>query len=153
MQGDNPSFDKAECNRAAKLIAEELNENTLKALAQIYKIVKAIGPDQALDFLQKTKDLEAAGGVLTLDGSRRRSPGGAFFFLVHGKYPDLRERRFQNRKRTANTHARVAEAKPKEQPAPQTKEFTWNDRIAALDAIGIQKGHLATVKITLIGRP
>ena len=53
----------------------------------IEKIVYTIGVERTQEFLQKTLEIEAAGGQKTADGSRRRSPGGVFFYMVRTSLP------------------------------------------------------------------
>lgn len=59
-------------------IASQLNESNT---AQIGRVVEAIGPEIALELLERTLALEAAGGLLRRSG-QRRTPGGVFFKLV-----------------------------------------------------------------------
>ena len=54
-------------------------------VALIQRIVARIGPDAALAFLAEALATEAAGGLLTSEGTRRRTPGGVFFYLVRGR--------------------------------------------------------------------
>lgn len=147
-----PLFDKAECKRVVTLIAEQLHETDPQALYQLHRIVRVVGPEQALVELQQTLEVEASGGVMTLDGSRRRTPGGAFFFQVHGKYPRTRVKKPQGKKPAQETPAGNTKEGKTEQPQ-KPAPFVWADRIRALDEIGAEKGQATTVKITLIGRP
>lgn len=54
-------------------------------VALIRRIVARIGPDVSLAFLAEALAIEAAGGLLASDGSRQRTPGGIFFYLVRGR--------------------------------------------------------------------
>lgn len=75
-------------------------------VALIRRIVARIGPDAALAFLAEALATEAAGGLLTSDGSCRRTPGGVFFYLVRGRLaPRDRWKLWpQDRPRTQTTH-------------------------------------------------
>ncbi len=59
-------------------IAEHLGETEPEPLQLLRKVVKKLGPEQALAFLEETQEIEAQGGLLLPDGSRRRTPGGVF---------------------------------------------------------------------------
>ncbi|XP_045928328.1 phosphorylated adapter RNA export protein [Micropterus dolomieu] len=48
----------------------------------IERVVQAIGRKKAIELLGETATLEEAGGVYTLDGSRRRTPGGVYLNLL-----------------------------------------------------------------------
>lgn len=48
----------------------------------IQKVVEVLGEPMAMRLLNETLDVEAADGLMTCNGSRRRSPGGVFFHLV-----------------------------------------------------------------------
>lgn len=63
-------------------IAKALGETDEVPLTQIDGVVRALGEDQSLKLLEETKSIEAKGGMMLPDGSRKRSPGGVFFFLA-----------------------------------------------------------------------
>ncbi len=69
---------------AVKTIAEKLGEVEREPLKKLKAVVKILGPDQALALCEKALEVEQQGGMLTQDGTRRRSPGGVFFYLVRG---------------------------------------------------------------------
>lgn len=60
-------------------LAAQLGEQEQAALQVV---VKALGSEPALALLQETLSVEANGGMMLPDGSRRRTPGGVFFFLA-----------------------------------------------------------------------
>lgn len=41
-----------------------------------------IGKEKAIHFFQKTRKIEEDGGMLIMNGSRRRTTGGVYFWLV-----------------------------------------------------------------------
>jgi hypothetical protein len=132
-------------------IAEQLGEHEAEPLRQLRTIVKRLGTEQALAFLKEALDIEERGGLMVTDGSRRRTPGGVFFYLVRTKGPKEVRRLFFKHKvaQTAQGAAQASTAPTPSIPAP----FTWTDRIAVLDEISTEKGTMRTVKITVIGRP
>jgi phosphorylated adapter RNA export protein len=73
-----------------KHIAETLQEVNLLL---IKKVVDVIGPERAKEFLQKTLEVEAAGGLMLPDSSRRRTPGGVFFYTVRRNIPQEEQQR------------------------------------------------------------
>lgn len=48
----------------------------------IERVVKVIGKKKAIELLGETAMLEESGGVYTMDGSRRRTPGGVYLNLL-----------------------------------------------------------------------
>lgn len=48
----------------------------------IVRVVDVIGKKKAIELLGETATLEESGGVYTMDGSRRRTPGGVFLNLL-----------------------------------------------------------------------
>jgi phosphorylated adapter RNA export protein len=81
-----PNPDKA----LIKHIAETLQEGNVLLIKQV---VEVIGPERTQEFLQKTLEIEAAGGLMTTDSKRRRTPGGVFFYTVRGGIPKEEQRR------------------------------------------------------------
>ena len=71
-----------------RYIATQLGEKEAWPLRLIHVIVKYLGTDQALAFLHKTLEIEQKGGMMCADGSRRRSLGGVFFYLVKTQGPE-----------------------------------------------------------------
>jgi len=136
MSDEHPATNMT-ADEVEQTIAEHLGETGPEPLQLLHKRVKKLGPEQALAFLKKTQEIEAQGGLLLSDGSRRRTPGGVFFYLIRTKAP--RPVRFL-----------FWQHKPAQTASPA---FTWADRVTALDEIGAEKGAASTVKITVIGRP
>ena len=63
-------------------IATTLGETESVPLMHLRRIVQTLGPERALQLLEQAQTVEAQGGLMVLDGSRRRTPGGVFFRLV-----------------------------------------------------------------------
>jgi hypothetical protein len=63
-------------------IATTLGETESVPLMHIRRIVQTLGPDRALELLNQAVAVESQGGLMLLDGSRRRTLGGVFFRLV-----------------------------------------------------------------------
>lgn len=67
---------------AAQQIAAALGETALGPTKQIDVIVRLLGEETALAILEQATTIEAGGGLLLPDGSRRRTFGGVFFRLA-----------------------------------------------------------------------
>ena len=74
-------MDRAE---AVQTIAAKLGEVEREPLKKLKAVVKILGPEQALALCEKALDIDRGEGMFTRDGSRRRTPGGVFFYLVRG---------------------------------------------------------------------
>ena len=141
MSDEQPATNMT-ADEVEQTIAGHLGETGPEPLQLLHTVVKKLGPEQALAFLKETQEIEAQGGLLLPDGSRRRTPGGVFFSLVRTRAPRPVCFFFWQHK-PAQTAA----------SPPALPAFTWADRITALDEIGAEKGAASTVKMTVIGRP
>ncbi len=130
----------------AATIAQELGETQSVPINQIRRIVQRLGPEAALAVLEETKQIEAQGGLMLPDGSRRRTPGGVFFFLVRQRIsPEDRAVIFPGwPKRSKPEAPRASTATPAAQPAAP---------VVPPETLPNLSGEVRTVKITLIGRP
>ncbi|XP_067004622.1 phosphorylated adapter RNA export protein [Anabrus simplex] len=61
----------------------------------ILRVVQILGKEKAISLYRKCKEIEAAGGMLVLNGSRRRTPGGVFLTLIKRDSDITRENRNQ----------------------------------------------------------
>src|SRR5437588_261478 len=96
-------------------LAEVLQEPNRPFLAQV---LRTLGPERTADILVDTLQQEAAGGVLTKDGTRRRTPGGVFFQCVRERAtPHERQRLFP----------RTAPQPGQRRQAGQRQALTWED--------------------------
>jgi hypothetical protein len=139
QQHSSTSTTHAERDEVVKTIASELGEHEEEPRLLLRRLVKRLGTEQALAFLRETVAIEEAGGMLLPDGSRRRTKGGVFFYLVRTKGPKEVRRLFFTHK--VAQASRGAPASASSAPTPPTPApFTWADRVAALDAIGTEKG-------------
>ncbi|KAG8230478.1 hypothetical protein J437_LFUL013519 [Ladona fulva] len=68
----------------AKDIAAKLNEEKedLITVLSTVKVVRILGKERSIGLFDRTKKIEEDGGMTTLQGSRRRTPGGIFLFLL-----------------------------------------------------------------------
>ncbi len=124
-------------------IARHLNETLDGPVRQIRMVVTHMGVEFAREVLRETMAIESTGGMLTADQSRRRTPGGVFFYLAKGKMP-------------AEARAIIF---PLPHQAKRVPVVPWEDRLAiarqALEASAAgESGSLTALpRLTLIGRP
>ncbi len=146
--------------RATQEIAVQLSETERGPRGQVGRVVGRLGADRARAFLTRTQEIEAAGGLMLPDGSRRRTPGGVFFHLVRADDTLSREDRVSifPPQFGRNGRTKAASAAPTlATPAPSTSapSPTWADDDYRRIMAGLQQeiGRATTVKITVIGRP
>jgi hypothetical protein len=149
----------------AEQIAAQLGEAEVEPRKTIYRAVKKLGRDQAQLFVQKALEIESAGGLMVPNGSRRRTIGGIFFFLIKTEVPaDVTRHIFPRRlpphlRKNALPRELQAAKEMTPPPAPEAMPaaeppFVWEDRIVVLAEIAIEeRGEIKSVKVTLIGRP
>ncbi len=106
-----PTRANNETHAMTKQIIEQLGEDPT-AQSRIERVVRLGGVEFVRSILEETMAIEAAGGMMTADGERRRTPGGVFFYLVRGRVSDnMRHEMFYARK----------EKKAEPQPSDQEK--------------------------------
>jgi PHAX RNA-binding domain len=124
----------------AKLV-QALQESNTDLLT---KVLRTLGQDRCRAILAETLTREAHGGMLTKDGTRRRTPGGVFFQLV-------KERATKQERRGLFPRPALQQG-PAQPQAPQTLTWTEVQTILAMLATH-PAGEARTMKLTLIGRP
>jgi hypothetical protein len=127
------------------LIADELGETAPPARAQLRRMAAACGIVFLWRVLDETRRIEAAGGLFTQDGARRRSPGGVFFYLAkrqlaqEGRGDDMARVFYPSQEPVVYRHPRA---------------LRWSERLT-LDIHRQQPAEAKRVKttITLSGEP
>jgi PHAX RNA-binding domain-containing protein len=158
QQPETPTTHSQELAEVTTTIAEQLGETEAAPISQIRRAVKALGTEQALALLKETRIIEAQGGLMLPDASRRRTAGGVFFYLIRTAVPkQVRTRIFlpppQKQSDTRQPEQAAPPSATAVTQAPALPAFTWADRVAVLDEISTQKGMVTAVKIILVGRP
>lgn len=123
-------------------LANALGETAPLALYQLRQVVRRGGVDIVREILARTQEIEASGGMMVLDGSRRRTAGGVFFLLAA-------ERNLLAR----SAAPRRLGATPAARPAPPPPPWPWEERINIVRETEGHIGEASTVKITVVGRP
>jgi hypothetical protein len=123
----------------AEAIAARLSEPNL---VLIRRVLRVIGADRTMAVVEAALALEAEGGMLVKDGSRRRTPGGTFFALVRQGL-SVRQRHL--------IFPWVMPPRPRES-AP--RRVTWAELQALVhNDTDSQTGSATTMKLSLVGRP
>jgi hypothetical protein len=115
------------------VIADELGETETQPRGQLRAIVDALGDDAAQALLAEVQQIEADGGMLLPDGSRRRTPGGVFFHLAFARLTlDQRRKIYRRRSQQAPSDA-------------------WAERAEWIAEARNEIEEATTVKVTLVG--
>jgi hypothetical protein len=89
---------------------------------RVLRVVRWGGIEFAQAVAEEALAVEAEGGMMTLDGSRRRTPGGVFFYLARGRLSKpLRRKVFYFYKRKKKKAATPDQEQEPEQPEPAVK--------------------------------
>jgi hypothetical protein len=140
---------------SANAIAAQLGETDPAPQATIWRIVRTIGIERTQALVAQALEVQAKGGMLIPDGSRKRTLGGIFFYLVRTQLPDdeaihiNRAWRWQQWKQRQPKKPKSAAA-PAPPPLPP---FMWEDAELIITEITAHAGDATTVKVTVIGRP
>lgn len=122
-------------------IAAKLGETEKGPRYLIADIITHCGVEFAEDVLKETFEVEANGGLMTNNQTRRRTPGGVFFYLAKGRLdPETRQKVFPDRKK-------LEQARQLTLPS-----FEWEERTSILAKIQKQ-GVAEDVRVTLVGHP
>jgi len=139
----------------ARAFAAVLGETLPPPLRIITRVVDRLGPARARALLGQALTVEAQGGLTLPDGTRR-TPGGTFFFLVRTSDTITRADKEYIFPRRAVTTGGAAAVGGGSTPAPASPApLTWTDETirALMPQLQQDPGRIATVKITVIGRP
>lgn len=143
-----------EQQQAVVRIAQALGETAPGPRGQIRAIVRLCGPEQAQTWLEQVQAIEADGGMLTEDGTRRRSPGGVYFKIVRDALFKAGQKELVAEifwKRGARQTAGASTSGAPRATAPASTG--WADRGPLIAESRSGAGKVTTVKVTVIGRP
>lgn len=130
------------------LVEEIAHALTEKNVELIKTAVEVIGAERAQALLQQALAVEAQGGMLTSDESRRRTPGGVFFQLVRkGISKEERKAIFPVVRPPKKKRAKATT------PKAPTPSITWEEAKAMIAQAIKATGDARTVKLNLVGRP
>lgn len=127
-------------------LIDTLGEYNRIARTRIARIIAAIGLDLARELLREAHAIEANGGMLTLDGTRRRTFGGVWIRLA--------KERMTDEQWIAVFGYPRGTPRPRSMPAPPAEPpWTWADRRSFVAEAAEEKGDTHKMKVQLIGRP
>jgi hypothetical protein len=150
---------------ATAAIAAQLGETVGGPRATIWRIVRTIGPERAHAFVAQALEVEANGGMMVPDGSRRRTLGGVFFYLVRTQISDeeavainvlwrsAAQRRQLGVRSKPPRRTTDTSAPPVPPPPPTLPPFVWDEAAPIIAELTAHVGEASTVKVTVIGRP
>jgi PHAX RNA-binding domain-containing protein len=146
---DNEELSKDEIWAITKELSNTLNEKAAGARHQIANIVRYCGVEFVRTAVKDALEVEAQGGMMLPDNSRRRTLGGVFFYLARTRTESpLREQLFDRK------HKKKKPQKPEEpESGPTYPPFVWEERLAIIESLRGEQGEISTVKVVLIGRP
>ncbi len=106
----------------AKEIADALGETEDAPCRQILRLVRVCSPGFAKTIMAEALEMEAGGGLMVNDGTRRRTQGGVFFYLARGRMSyDSQGAIFPRRKDKKKREAEIAERKAKAEEKKKKK--------------------------------
>jgi hypothetical protein len=103
-------------SRHANKISRKLKEKELRYRKQVSKIIYLCGHDFADEVFEQTLEVEANGGMMILNGKRRRTPGGVFVYLAKGRMTDEQYLAFVGKPRNKKTAAVSPTQEPPSEP-------------------------------------
>jgi hypothetical protein len=138
----------------ARQIADQLSERDPTPFGQIRRILQTIGPERMQAFVGQALEIEARGGMMLPDGSRKRTLGGVFFRLGRTQVSSAEAAAIQPswQQRKQRRKAQQQKRQPASPPA-ELPPFQWEAADRILPDILQQAGEATTVKLTLVGRP
>jgi hypothetical protein len=123
---------------------------------QIRRIIKLLGDDFAYEMLEKARQVEEQGGMMLPNGSRRRTFGGVYFYLVkerlhaEDRHDELKTIFPQYGSGKAKKERQLDPNQPP--PPPPLPTATWHDRDEMIAEARQDSGKAHSVKVTIIGK-
>ena len=144
-------------------LGSRLQETKREPLALLARIVHSLGPERATALAEQALTLYAGEGMLTVQGDRKRTAGGIFFYLAKLQASPKQQQRIQfwlgsdRRRPRKPMNARPGSpAQPKAQAPREASKQTRTPSLAEVVAQARTEqgaGTLSTTSIKLIGRP
>jgi hypothetical protein len=131
-------------------LADALQEPNRPLLRQVLRV---LGHARTTALLAEALQCEATGGMLTADGTRRRTPGGVFFHVVRQQAsPKERQRLFPRPTPPHRQAPSAGQTTPVGGPPPPV--LPWDEVSPIIQTLATHPpGEARTMKLTLIGRP
>lgn len=136
---------RKELKKAVAEIASLLGETLSAPKEQIRKIINVYGVEYARKLCEETLAIEEQGGLMVPDNSRRRTPGGVYFYLVRSRLsPEEQEAVFPS----PQWKKKLSIPKPVSVPL-----VSWTERLEIIEKLRANQGEITSMKILLSGRP
>ncbi len=155
-----PAMDKAARRALAGEIAARLGETEPEPQRLIARALRLLGAEQVQAIVARALEVEAAGGMLLPDGSRRRTPGGVFFYLLRTTVGQKEWYRIFRPQTTGHggNEAHASQGAPDAltnglATVAAATPFDWATFSAAATEAMSERGEATTVTLTVIGRP
>ncbi|XP_045452483.1 phosphorylated adapter RNA export protein [Melitaea cinxia] len=131
-----------------ELIANEIAEKLTEEKKDLVgRIVQVIGASKAIDLYKETQKIEADGGMLVMNGTRRRTPGGIYFFLLK-RDDDISQSMinqiFNEDRKETNRKIKKTRAKTRQKVMEQLKQSLTDSELPSLLSRGeatVQSEH------------
>lgn len=144
----------AERHNETQRIATALGETEQEPITLIGRVVRDVSLDFANEVLRATDEVEAQGGMLVKDGSRRRTKGGVFFQLARARMNRwqqfcvfARPTKVEMKRRAEREAARAAQAEAEaEAKAAEATKAAVEAAKAAVEAVEAAKAAKAQVQ-------
>ena len=158
-----PAMDKAARRALAGEIAARLGETAPEPAGLIARALRLLGEERVQAIVARALEVEAAGGMMLPDGSRRRTVGGVFFYLLRTTIGQKEWYRIFRPQTTGHggNEAHASQGAPGAPDALTNGQatvaaatpFDWATFSAAATEAMSERGETTTVKLTVIGKP
>jgi len=149
-----PPQDRATIDVIAGEIAAQFGETEVEPKRLIGRALRNLGEERVRAFVVQALEVEATGGLMLPDGSRRRTPGGVFFHLMRSGIDKKASRKIfwsHTTPQSQGTQRTTLGAGPATDAG--ATPFDWTTFGAAAAEAMSSAGEATTVKLTVIGRP
>jgi hypothetical protein len=136
-------------------IAQRLQETNYNAIRQITSILTHCGTEQTLSWFEEALTIEANGGLMIGDESRRRTPGGVFLYLARTRVSDeLRAEIFPRKKWVKDKKKKFKKRPPVPRwEKPPIPPFEPGELRTLVESSLQMRGEVESVRVILTGRP
>jgi hypothetical protein len=135
-------------SQRARALAQQLGERGFNVQLQLERCLNVLGEATVDALLRETEQIEQGDGLLTKDGTRRRTRGGVFLYLARGRCtPEQRAIIFPLTNWQARNAARRATASRTTATAPAPAASSAREHVSYFYP------GVSLVKTTLKGRP
>jgi len=135
-----PELTPEQVEALVKEFSVAMQENEIQPLGQIRRMVTFIGEDFVRKHLDNALKIEDEGGMMTVEGDRRRTIGGVFFYLVKG------DMTLEQRAHVFPGSVYIARK--------ATRTITWEERMDIIETLkNAPQGNVRSVQLIIKGRP